>query len=142
MLGVFGVGRVLNAKIARSQLVGGMIWGSDRDWARSPSLTSAMAPSSIADLAEYHVPVNADIGEIDAIVLDETEDKMNPIGIKGLGRSASSAREPRWRMPSSMLPNIRVREFPVTLDKLLPGLPSTKLADRWTTRANYRVFIG
>ena len=123
MLGAFGVGRVLNAKTARSQLIGGMIMG----------LGSGLSEETIADvrygsfvnrdLAEYHVPVNADVAEIDAIVLDELEDKMNPIGMKGLGEVGIVGAGAAIANAVFNATGIRVREFPITLDKLLPELP-------------------
>ena len=65
----------------------------------------------------------ADIAEIDAVVLDETEDKMNPLGMKGLGEVGIVGAGAAVANAVFNATNIRVREFPVTLDKLLPELP-------------------
>ena len=123
MLGVFGVGRVLNAKTARSQLVGGMIMGLGSALGEETIVDTRDGSFVNRDLAEYHVPVNADIGEIDAVILDETEDKMNPIGMKGLGEVGIVGAGAAVANAVFNATGIRVREFPVTLDKLLPHLP-------------------
>jgi xanthine dehydrogenase YagR molybdenum-binding subunit len=79
--------------------------------------------ASVHDLAEYHVPVNADVREIEAVFLEEHDDKTNPLGIKGIGelgicRSGAAIANAVYNATG-----VRVREFPITLDKLLPGLP-------------------
>jgi xanthine dehydrogenase YagR molybdenum-binding subunit len=123
MLGVFGVGRVLNAKMARSQLIGGMIMGVGSALGEETVVDTRDGSFVNRDLAEYHVPVNADVAEIDAIVLDETEDKMNPLGIKGLGEVGIVGAGAAVANAVFNATGVRVREFPVTLDKVLPGLP-------------------
>jgi xanthine dehydrogenase YagR molybdenum-binding subunit len=122
MLGVFGSGRILNAKTARSQLIGGMIMG----------LGAALLEESVVDrrdgcfinrdLAQYHVPVHADIGAIDAVMLEEREDHANPLGIKGLGEVGIVGAGAAVANAVFNATGIRIREFPITLDKLLPGL--------------------
>jgi xanthine dehydrogenase YagR molybdenum-binding subunit len=124
MLGVFGVGRVLNAKTARSQLIGGMIMGVGSALGEESVVDTRDGSFVNRDLAEYHVPVNADIAEIDAIVLPETEDKMNPLGIKGLGEVGIVGAGAAIANAVFDATGVRVRDFPVTLDKLLPGLPT------------------
>lgn len=123
MLGVFGVGRVLNAKTARSQLMGGMIMGVGAALGEESIVDQRDGSFVNRDLAEYHVPVNADIAEIDAIVVDETEDKMNPLGMKGLGEVGIVGAGAAVSNAVFNATGVRVREFPVTLDKLLPQLP-------------------
>jgi xanthine dehydrogenase YagR molybdenum-binding subunit len=123
MLGVFGVGRVLNAKTARSQLIGGMIMGIGSGLGEETIVDVRDGSFVNRDLAEYHVPVNADVAAIDAVVLDEVEDKMNPIGMKGLGEVGIVGAGAAVANAVFNATGIRVREFPVTLDKLLPHLP-------------------
>jgi len=140
MLGVFGVGRVLNAKIARSQLVGGMIMGVGSGLGEESVVDLRDGSFVNRDLAEYHVPVNADIGEIDAIVLDETEDKMNPIGIKGLVRS-HRRRGSRGGECVFNATNIRGARVSGHARQAPAGL-RPQASGPMDHGANYRVFIG
>jgi len=123
MLGVFAAGRILNAKTARSQLIGGMIWG----------VGSALHEESIVDerdgsfvnhdLAGYHVAANADAPDVDAVCLDEFDDKGNPLGIKGIGELGICGAGAAVANAVFNATGVRVRSFPITLDKLLPHLP-------------------
>ena len=85
MLGVFAAGRILNAKTARSQVIGGMIWGVGTALHEEAALDARYGYFANHDLAEYHVPVHADIPAIDAVFLPEVDDKANPLKIKGVG---------------------------------------------------------
>jgi xanthine dehydrogenase YagR molybdenum-binding subunit len=123
MLGVFAAGRILNAKTARSQLLGGMVWGVGTALEEEAALDARYGFFANHDIAEYHVPVHADIPAIDAIMLPEVDDKANPLKIKGLGElgisgAAAAVANAVWNACG-----VRVRDFPITLDKLLPGLP-------------------
>lgn len=121
MLGVFGAGRIINWKTARSQLTGGMIWGV------GSALTEANSPdprygSLIAqDLAQYLVPVQLDIGELDAIMLDEVDDKANPMGIKGVGELGISGAGAAVANAIYNACGVRVRDYPITPDRLIAG---------------------
>ena len=76
------------------------------------------------DLAEYHVPVHADIpASLDAILLPEVDDKANPLKIKGLGELGISGAAAAVANAVFNATGVRVREFPITLDKLLAQLP-------------------
>jgi xanthine dehydrogenase YagR molybdenum-binding subunit len=85
MLGVFAAGRILNAKTARSQVIGGMIWGVGQALMEECALDPRYGQFVNHDLAEYHVPVHADVPGVDALFLDEHDDKGNPLGVKGIG---------------------------------------------------------
>src|ERR1700726_2430898 len=85
MLGVFTAGRVLNAKTARSQAIGGMVFGLGAALHEAMTLDPRFGYFVNHDLAEYHVPVHADIPAIDAIFLSELDDKSNPLKSKGIG---------------------------------------------------------
>lgn len=124
MLGVHASGRILNRKTARSQLIGGMIMGIGSALMEESILDKRDGSFVNHDLAEYHVPVHADIPEIDAVVLDEVEDKANPLGIKGLGEVGIVGAGAAVANAVFNATGIRVRSFPVTLDKLLDRLPS------------------
>ncbi|MFC4311491.1 molybdopterin cofactor-binding domain-containing protein [Steroidobacter flavus] len=125
MLGVFGSGRILNAKTARSQLVGGMIMGIGAGLTEESIVDLRDGSFVNHDLAEYHVPVHADVPQIDAICLEEKEPYANPLGIKGLGEVGIVGVAAALANAVYNATGIRVREFPITLDKVLGGLPDT-----------------
>ncbi|RAK62747.1 xanthine dehydrogenase family protein molybdopterin-binding subunit [Phenylobacterium kunshanense] len=122
MLGVFAAGRILNAKTARSQLTGGMIWGvaSALHEGNAPDLRYGSLLGQ--DLGNYLVTVQADVGELDAIMLDEVDDKANPMGIKGVGELGNSGAGAAVANAIYNACGVRVRDYPITPDKLLPGL--------------------
>ena len=85
MLGVFAAGRIFNAKTARSQLIGGMIFGVSAALHEEALVEPHTGAFLNRDLAGYLVPVHADIPEIDAVLLDDFDDKANVLGAKGVG---------------------------------------------------------
>jgi len=85
LAGTYGVGRLLNAKTGHSQLMGGMVWGLSMALLERSELDLRYGRYVNGNLGEYHVPVNADVGEIDIVVLDEHDTEVNPIGAKGIG---------------------------------------------------------
>jgi xanthine dehydrogenase YagR molybdenum-binding subunit len=123
MLGVFTAGRVLNARTARSQLIGGMIWGVSAALHEEAVVDTRTGAFVNRDLAEYLVPVHADIPPIDAILLDGSDDKANPLGVKGLGELGICGAGAAVANAVFNATGVRVREFPITLDKVLAGLP-------------------
>ena len=122
MLGVFAAGRILNEKMAKSQAVGAMIWG----------VGSASHEDAIVDerhgcfvnhgLAEYHVPSHADIPAIEAHFLPEVDDKTNPLKIKGVGELGICGAGAAIANAVYNACGVRIREFPLTLDKVLAGM--------------------
>jgi xanthine dehydrogenase YagR molybdenum-binding subunit len=112
-------GRILNPKTARSQVMGGIVWG----------VGSALEEESVIDqnfgrfinhnLAEYHVPVNADIHEIDVIFVEEKDSIVNPLGAKGLGEIGVIGVAAAIANAVFHATGKRVRSLPITLDKLL-----------------------
>ena len=85
MLGVFEAGRILNAKTARSQAIGGMIWGIGYALIEDAVLDKRYGQFVNHDLGEYHVPVNADVPQIEVDVHRGARRHANPIGVKGMG---------------------------------------------------------
>jgi xanthine dehydrogenase YagR molybdenum-binding subunit len=75
------------------------------------------------DLAGYLVPVHADIPAIDAVLLDGFDDKANVLGAKGVGELGNCGANAAVANAVYNATGVRVREFPITLDKVLPGLP-------------------
>ena len=124
MLGVFAAGRVLNAKTARSQCLGGMTFGIGT--ALTEDLIHDQRTGKLVnrDLAEYHVPVNADVPQLEVHFLDERDIHANPIHAKGIGELGISGAAPAVVNAIYNACGVRVREMPITLDKLLAGLPA------------------
>ncbi|MFI6490205.1 xanthine dehydrogenase family protein molybdopterin-binding subunit [Streptomyces sp. NPDC050564] len=123
MLGVFSVGRVLNAKTARSQLIGGMIWGAGAALEEEAVVDPRSGAFVNRDLAQYLVPVHADVPDVDAVVLDGYDDKANVLGAKGVGEVGICGAGAAVANAVFNATGVRVRDFPITLEKLLPGLP-------------------
>lgn len=124
MLGVFAAGRVLNAKTARSQCLGGMTFGIGT--ALTEDLIHDPRTGKLVnhDLAEYHVPVNADVPQLEVHFLDERDIHANPIHAKGIGELGISGAAPAVVNAIYNATGVRIREMPVTLDKLLDHLPA------------------
>jgi xanthine dehydrogenase YagR molybdenum-binding subunit len=123
MLGVFAPGRILNAKTARSQLIGGMTFGMGMALLEGTMPDPHTGAFVNADLAEYLVPVHADIADIDAIFIDGFDDKANTIGVKGLGELGICGSAAAVANAVFNATGARIREFPITIDRLLPLLP-------------------
>jgi xanthine dehydrogenase YagR molybdenum-binding subunit len=119
VVGAFAAGRVINPRLAQSQLLGGMIWG----------VSFALHEEAIADrrsgrilnanLGEYHVPVNADVPSLEALMVEEHDPHVNALGIKGVGEigitgSAGAVANAVWHATG-----IRVRRFPIRIDDLV-----------------------
>ena len=122
MLGVFEAGRILNAKTARSQLVGGMIWGVSSALHEEAVLDTRFGSFVNNDLASYHVPVHADVPEVDAVLLDAFDRHANVLGSKGVGELGICGAGAAVANAVYNACGVRVREYPITLDKILPGL--------------------
>jgi xanthine dehydrogenase YagR molybdenum-binding subunit len=124
MLGVFTAGRVLNEKTARSQAIGGMIFGIGAALEEAMILDPRFGCFVNHDLAEYHVPVNADVPDVDAIFLPELDDKSNPLKSKGIGELGICGAGASIANAIYNACGVRVRDYPITLDKLFPALPT------------------
>lgn len=122
MLGVFSAGRVLNAKTARSQAIGGMIFGVSGALHEDLVLDTRSGAFVNNNLAEYHVPVHADIPAIEAVFLPELDDKSNPLKSKGIGELGICGAGAAVANAVFNATGVRVRDFPATLDKVLGGM--------------------
>jgi xanthine dehydrogenase YagR molybdenum-binding subunit len=125
MLGVFTIGRVLNEKTARSQMLGGMTFGVGAALMEEAVVDPRFGMFVNHDLAEYHVPVDADIVELDAILLPELDDKSTPLKTKGAGELGICGAGAAIANAVYNACGVRVRDYPVTLDKVLEGLART-----------------
>jgi xanthine dehydrogenase YagR molybdenum-binding subunit len=124
MLGVFSAGRILNAKTARSQMIGGMTFGIGMALLEEAIVDKRSGAFVNGDLAGYLVPVHADVPAIEAVFLDGFDGKANALGIKGIGELGICGAGAAIGNAVFNATGIRVREFPITIDKLLPLLPS------------------
>jgi xanthine dehydrogenase YagR molybdenum-binding subunit len=112
-------GRILNTKTGRSQIMGGVVWGIGMALHEETVMDHRFGRIMNANIAEYHIPVNADIRDIDVIFVDEPDDRINRLGIKGLGEIGIVG------VPAAIANAVyhatgkRIRRFPITLDKLL-----------------------
>ena len=119
VVAVYGGGKILNVKTATSQMVGGIVWGISQALLEETHIDPRSGRYVNADLAEYHVPVNADIGTIDVTFVEEKDEHVNPIGVKGVGEIpivgvAASVANAIYHATGK-----RVRDLPITLDKLI-----------------------
>jgi len=123
MLGVFTAGRVRNAKTARSQAIGGMVFGVGAALHEGMTLDARFGYFVNRDLAEYLVPLHADIPAIDAIFLAELDNESNPLKSKGIGELGICGAGASIANAVYNACGVRIRDYPITLDKLLTGLP-------------------
>jgi len=119
MTGVFGAGKILNPKTARSQFIGGMVWGISFALHEHTMMDERLGRFVNNNLAEYHVPVNADVPAIDALWVDEVDEHVNPIGVKGIGEIGITGAAAAVANAVYHATGKRIRDYPITLDKLL-----------------------
>lgn len=123
MLGMFGIGRVMNPRLARSQLLGGMTFGLGMALMEAGNTDLEFGGFSNHDLAEYHVPVCADTpADIEATWVDEQDDELSPMGGKGIGEIGAVGSPAAIGNAVYHATGVRVRDLPITLDKVLPHL--------------------
>jgi xanthine dehydrogenase YagR molybdenum-binding subunit len=122
MLGVFAVGRILNAKTARSQMIGGMTWGIGSALIEENYVDPRYGSFINQDLASYHVAVNADVGAMEVVFLDETDRHGSPLGSKGIGELGICGAGAAVMNAIHNATGARIRDFPATPDKLLTAL--------------------
>ncbi len=118
----YSAGHILNAKTGRSQLMGGIVWGLSMALMERTLLDGRNGRVMNADLAEYHVPVNADVGELDVTMIDEDDPHVNPIGVKGIGEIGITGVAAAVANAVYHATGVRFRDLPITLDNVLTGL--------------------
>jgi xanthine dehydrogenase YagR molybdenum-binding subunit len=112
-------GRILNLKTARSQIMGGVVWGIGMALHEEALHDHRFGRVMNANIAEYHVPVNADIHDIEVIFVDEQDPLVNPLGIKGLGEIGIVGVAAAIANAVYHATGKRVRDLPITLDKVI-----------------------
>ncbi|HYZ63056.1 MAG TPA: xanthine dehydrogenase family protein molybdopterin-binding subunit [Acetobacteraceae bacterium] len=111
-------GRILNTKTASSQIMGGVVWGIGMALHEETLVDHQFGRIMNANIAEYHVPVNADVHDIRVIFVDEPDDTINPLGIKGLGEIGIVGVAAAVANAIYHATGKRVRDLPIALDKL------------------------
>jgi xanthine dehydrogenase YagR molybdenum-binding subunit len=119
LLGVFAAGRIMNAKTARSQFLGGMTMGLSMALHEESILDPRFGDYVNHDFAEYHIATNADVGTIDVTWIDEDDPHLNPMGAKGIGEIGIVGTAAAIANAVYHATGIRIRDLPITLDKLL-----------------------
>ncbi|MTH79929.1 xanthine dehydrogenase family protein molybdopterin-binding subunit [Paracoccus aestuariivivens] len=123
MLGAFGFGRVLNARTARSQCLGGMVWGIGSALTEELGFDLRDGQMTNHDLAGYHVPCHADIPALEVILLEERDAPASPIQAKGVGELAICGAAAAVANAIYNACGVRMHDFPMTPARLLPKLP-------------------
>jgi xanthine dehydrogenase YagR molybdenum-binding subunit len=125
VVGAFAAGRIINPRMVRSQLYGGMIWGVSFALHERAIMDPRSGRPMNPNLGEYHIPVNADLPSLEAILVEEHDPHVNALGIKGVGEigitgTAGAVANAVWHATG-----IRVRKFPITLGQLVGQERST-----------------
>ena len=119
LVGAFAAGTVVNPRLVRSQYYGGMIWGVSFALHEAAITDKRSGRLMNPNLGEYHIPVNADVPSIEAIIVEERDVHVNALGIKGVGEigitgTVGAIANAVWHATGK-----RVRKFPITLDQLI-----------------------
>jgi xanthine dehydrogenase YagR molybdenum-binding subunit len=118
IVNAIAAGRILNTKTAHSQIMGGVVWGIGMALHEETLFDHKFGSVMNANIAEYHVPVNADVHDIKVIFVDEPDQIVNPMGIKGLGEIGIVGVAAAIANAIYHATGKRVRDLPITLDKL------------------------
>src|SRR5258706_2543398 len=119
MVGAFAAGRVINPRLVQSQIFGGMIWGVSFALHEQAVIDHRSGRIINANLAEYPIPVTADVPSLEALMIDERDPHVNALGIKGVGEigitgSAGAVANAVWHATG-----VRARRFPIRIEDLL-----------------------
>jgi xanthine dehydrogenase YagR molybdenum-binding subunit len=119
LVNAVAAGRILNIKTAASQIMGGVVWGIGMALHEETLIDHHFGRVMNANIAEYHVPVNADVQDIKVIFVEERDDIINPLGIKGVGEIGIVGTAAAIANAIYHATGKRVRDLPITLDKVL-----------------------
>jgi xanthine dehydrogenase YagR molybdenum-binding subunit len=119
IVGAFAAGRIVSPRTAESQLMGGLIWGIASALHEATEIDPRTARYVNTNLADYLVPVNADIGAVEVIVLPEEDTQVNPLGIKGVGELGIVGANAAVANAVFHAAGVRVRDLPVRIEDLL-----------------------
>jgi xanthine dehydrogenase YagR molybdenum-binding subunit len=119
MVGAFACGRVLNARTARSQLMGGMVWGIGMALHEHSVYDERLGRIMTRDLADYHVASNKDVVSVEPYLVEEEDREVDPAGVKGMGEIGICGVAAAIANAVFDATGKRVRTLPITPDKLL-----------------------
>ena len=115
----YSIGQLLNKKTGHSQLMGGIVWGIGMALMEQTNIDARFGRAVNANLAEYHVPVNADVRSIDVTVVDENDPHINSLGARGIGEIGITGVCAAIANAVYHATGKRVRDLPITLDKVM-----------------------
>jgi xanthine dehydrogenase YagR molybdenum-binding subunit len=130
MVGAFAAGHIMNPRTARSQLMGGLIWGMSSALHEATELDERYARYVNDNLADYLVPVNADVPSVEVIMLSEQDDHINPAGVKGLGELGNVGTNAAVCNAVYHATGQRIRKLPVRLEAATWRISPLKIAPR------------
>ena len=119
IVGAFAAARLINTRTAHSQLMGGMIWGVSSALHESTEIDARYARYVNDNLADYLVPVNADLNQVEVILVPEIDHDVNPAGVKGLGELANVGTAAAVANAVYHATGTRIRKLPIRIEKLL-----------------------
>jgi xanthine dehydrogenase YagR molybdenum-binding subunit len=109
----------MNTRTARSQLMGGMVWGISSALHEATEIDKRYARYVNDNLADYRIPVNADVQQVEVILVSEIDNDVNPAGIKGLGELANVGTAAAIANAIYDATGVRVRDLPIRIEDLL-----------------------
>lgn len=124
VVSAIAAGKIINPKTARSQILGGVVMGLGMALHEEGMIDHRTGRIMNHNLAEYHVPAHADIHDIDVIFVEEEDNKASPIGVKGLGEIGIVGVGAAVANAIFHATGTRHRHFPITIDKIMEGLPA------------------
>ena len=119
IVGAFAAGRIVDPVTAESQLMGGLIWGVSSALHEATEIDRGRARYTNTDLAEYLIPVNADVDRTEVILIPEEDRQINDLGIKGVGELGNVGTNAAVANAVYHATGVRIRELPIRLEKLL-----------------------
>jgi xanthine dehydrogenase YagR molybdenum-binding subunit len=136
LAGAFAPGRILNPRTARSQLMGGMLWGLGQALLEGNRMDTARAGWSSTSLGEYLVPVNADAPDVDIDLIEVQDHVTGPLGVKGVGEIGQVGSGAAIANAVYHATGYRVRELPIAVEHLLPHLAASPVANAVAAQSN------
>ena len=118
-VGAFAAGRIINTRLAHSQLMGGMIWGIGSALHEKTEIDPRTARYTNDNLSEYLIPVNADVHSVDVVMVPEQDQGVNPIGMKGIGEIGVVGMNAAIANAVYHATGRRIRHLPIRLEDLL-----------------------
>ena len=122
IVGAFASGRIMNTRTAHSQYMGGMIWGLGSALQEQTEIDARAARYVNTNLADYLVPVNADVGDVQVIMVPEEDTAINPLGIKGIGEIGIVGTSAAVANAVYHATGQRLRDLPLRIDDLVTGV--------------------